>query len=85
MNDLKFEFDSTARTLTYEGNGEHIKPIKLIHPYEYNDFCEIILSPSQYERHICLMNDGVYKVSKKRYLAAIEWLKSSYWRVNKHK
>lgn len=80
MADLKFEFDSVAKILTFKGGGDNIQPIKLLNRFEYDEFCKIILSPSQFSNHRALMKDGLFKVSKKRYFAATEWLKTSHWR-----
>ena len=73
---MKFEFDSSAKTIASE-NGEENIVFHCNSTYQYYGLCKQLLTPIQQDKHIALMNDGIYYVSKERLKAGIEYMKNN--------
>lgn len=79
MGILKFRFDGFSHTAEYIGHDKSIVSFKCNSHFEYDDLCEILLQPNQYQKHIVFAKNYDFIVSKRRYLKAIEFTKSNMW------
>lgn len=74
---MRFEIDSSIYLIEYLDDEEDIKDIKCVNHHQFYDLLDIILTESQHIRFID--SDGIYNISKKRYLAGVEYMKDNIW------
>lgn len=80
---MRFEFYTTANRVTYKDYEQGIKSFQCNNDYHYRDLCEVLLSESQRDRLVGLCKDGIYNISKKRYLAGLVYMENNIWNKRK--
>lgn len=80
---MRFEFDTILKRATYEGDEDGIKSFHCTSTYQFRDLCDVLLSESQLDRLIGLSKDGIYNISKKRYLAGLVYMENNIWNKKK--
>lgn len=73
---MKFEFDVVLHQVNYEGDEDDVQDFKCGSPYEFWGLVKLLLSPKDLDK---LTGDQgvVFNVSKKRYLAGVEYINNN--------
>lgn len=73
---MKFEFDQICWHVTYEGDEDDVQDFKCNSGRQFEGLIKHLLTPAQWNR---FSEDRgiVFEVSKKRYLAGVEYMKNN--------
>lgn len=78
---MRFEIDSSIHVFEYLDNDENIQDFKCVNANQFHKLCNILLTDKQLFRFV--NSDGIYNISKKRYLAGVEYMKDNLWNRSK--